>query len=114
MPTVPSPWCRRSDIWPVVDRQFANGAFHWFLLAQPGDLPERLLAGDPDAFLDAALDRMSGGIEKLHPRAVEAYREAFREASVRHAIIEDYRSAYGIDVDHRPLVRHREQPAQAR
>jgi haloacetate dehalogenase len=31
---------------------------------------------------------------------VAAYREAFREASVRHAIIEDYRSAYGIDVDH--------------
>ena len=88
------------DVWPAVDRQFANGAFHWFLLAQPGDLPERLLAGDPDAFLDAALDRMSGGIEKLHPLAVAAYREAFREASVRHAIIEDYRSAYGIDVDH--------------
>ena len=43
---------------------------------------------------------MAGGIEKLHPAAVAAYREAFRETSVRQAMIEDYRSAYDIDVEH--------------
>lgn len=88
------------DVWPAVDRQFAKGAFHWFLFLQPGDLPERLLAADPDAFLDATLNQMAGGIEKLHPAAAAAYREAFREKSVRQAIIEDYRSAYGVDADH--------------
>jgi haloacetate dehalogenase len=31
---------------------------------------------------------------------VAAYREAFRETSVRHAMIEDYRSAYDVDADH--------------
>src|SRR5215470_8670792 len=31
---------------------------------------------------------------------VAAYREAFRETSVRQAMIEDYRSAYDVDADH--------------
>ena len=88
------------DVWPAVDRQFAKGAFHWFLFLQPGDLPERMLAADPDAFLEATLNQMAGGIEKLHPAAVAAYREAFRETSVRQAMIEDYRSAYDTDLDH--------------
>jgi haloacetate dehalogenase len=88
------------DVWPAVDRQFAKGAFHWFLFLQSGDLPERMLAADPDAFLEATLNQMAGGIEKLHPAAVAAYREAFREASVRQAMIEDYRSAYDTDLDH--------------
>jgi haloacetate dehalogenase len=55
------------DVWPAVDRQFAKGAFHWFLFAQPGDLPERMLAADPDAFLDATLNQMAGGIENSIP-----------------------------------------------
>ncbi len=88
------------DVWAAVDRQFAMGAFHWFLLAQPGDLPERLLASDPDAFLDATLNQMAGGIDKLHPAAVAAYRHAFRKPSVRQAMIQDYRAANGSDVEH--------------
>jgi haloacetate dehalogenase len=88
------------DVWPAVDREFAKSAFHWFFFLQPGDLPERLLAADPDIFLDATLDHMAGGIENLHPAAVADYRTAFRQASVRNAIIEDYRSAYGPDADH--------------
>jgi haloacetate dehalogenase len=31
---------------------------------------------------------------------VASYREAFRRTSVRHAMIEDYRSAYDADADH--------------
>lgn len=88
------------DIWPAVDRAFAKSAFHWFLFAQPGDLAERLLEGNPDAFLTSTLDSMAGGIGKLHPAAVAAYHASFRKPAVRRAMIEDYRSAYGIDVDH--------------
>ena len=88
------------DVWAAVDRRFAMGAFHWFLFAQPGDLPARLLAADPDAFLDATLEQMAGGIDKLHPAAVATYRDAFRKASVRQAIIEDYRAANGPDAEH--------------
>jgi haloacetate dehalogenase len=44
-----------------------------------------MLAADPDAFLDATLNHMAGGIEKLHPAAVAAYREA-RFVTLRCAV----------------------------
>lgn len=88
------------DVWPAVDREFAKWAFHWFLFAQPGDLPERLLSADPQAFLDDTLDQMAHGLGTLDPAAVADYREAFSKSSVRKAIIKDYRAAYGIDVEH--------------
>ncbi len=88
------------DVWPAVDREFAKWAFHWFLFAQPGDLPERLLAADPDAFLDATLDHLAHDLSSLHPIAVADYRAAFAKPSVHRAIIKDYRAAYEIDVQH--------------
>lgn len=88
------------DVWPAVDRAFAKWAYHWFLLAQPGDLPERLLAADPEAFLADTLDHLARGIGTLHPAAVADYRAAFAEPSVRRAIVKDYRAAYGVDVEH--------------
>lgn len=33
-----------------VDLAFGLGYWHWFFLAQPAPLPEKLIAGDPDAF----------------------------------------------------------------
>lgn len=50
------------DIIPTVDNWAAlNGvagvfAFHLFLLAQPTDLPERLVGADPDRFFGHFLD----------------------------------------------------------
>src|SRR5919204_3675618 len=32
------------------DMEFGMGFWHWFFLAQPYDLPERLIGADPDAF----------------------------------------------------------------
>ncbi|MGN4077666.1 alpha/beta fold hydrolase, partial [Burkholderia gladioli] len=69
-------------------------------LAQPAGLPERMLAADPDAFIDAALARMAGGLERIEPRALAAYRAAFRDPEVRHAICEDYRAAVEEDLEH--------------
>ena len=88
------------DVWAGMDTAFAMSAFHWFLLAQPFDLPERLLAADPDAFIDSALAKMAGGLERLEPEVLEAYRAAFRNPSVRHAICEDYRAAAEEDLSH--------------
>ncbi len=81
------------DAMRAVDHRTALKAFHWFFLAQPADLPERMLAVDPDAFIDRALDRMTGGRDVIEPAAREAYRQAFRDPAVRHAICEDYRAA---------------------
>lgn len=88
------------DVWQTVDMGFGMGAFHWFMLAQEHDLPERLLASDPDAFIDAALKGMAGSLDRFEPEVLERYRAAFRKPSVRHAICEDYRSAAKEDLAH--------------
>lgn len=81
------------DAWDLVDERFGRANFHWFFLAQPFGLPEKLLSADPQAFIDAALARMAGGLDNVEPFALDAYRRAFQDPDVRHAICEDYRAA---------------------
>ena len=88
------------DVWAGADKKFGMGAFHWFMFAQPFDLPERLLASDPDYFLDLTLRKMAGSLDNLHPVALAEYRRAFRDPAVRHAMCEDYRAGAGIDERH--------------
>lgn len=88
------------DAFASIDKRFALNAWHWFFLAQPGDLPERMLAADPDAYLDTALAKMAGGLERIDPLALDAYRTAFRSPHVRHAMCEDYRAAACEDLEH--------------
>jgi haloacetate dehalogenase len=85
------------EIWDRVNRAFAFNAYHWFFLSQPFDLPERLLAGDPDGFLAWTLRKMADGRDIYDPRALAAYHAAFRDPAVRHAMCEDYRSAITVD-----------------
>ncbi|MGH6761033.1 MAG: alpha/beta fold hydrolase [Phyllobacterium sp.] len=85
------------DMWSGADKNFGMGAFHWFMLAQPFDLPERLLSSDPDYFLDYTLSRMAENLNDLDPVALNEYRRCFRKPEVRHAMCEDYRAAASVD-----------------
>ncbi|HKU96278.1 MAG TPA: alpha/beta hydrolase [Vineibacter sp.] len=87
------------DMWQRTDKAFALGVYHWFLFAQPYDLPERLVGADPDYFLDWTLRKMTRGRSFLAPEAVAEYRRCFRRPEVRHAMMEDYRAAASIDAD---------------
>ena len=89
-----------SEVWARAGRDFALGAYHWLLFAQPYDLPERLLSGDPDFFLDWTLRRMAKDLVALSDEARAAYREAFRRPEVRHAMMQDYRSGASLDHEH--------------
>jgi haloacetate dehalogenase len=87
------------DAMAAVDFRFALKNFHWFFFAQDGDIPERLLEAAPDAFLEQVLSGMAGGLDMIDAAALDAYREAFRNAAVRHAICEDYRAALNEDLE---------------
>ena len=76
------------------DMSFGLGYWHWFFLAQPFDLPERLLAADPENAL------FRGGSELFAPEAMEEYRRCLRDPETIHAICEDYRAAATIDFAH--------------
>ncbi|RTL67727.1 MAG: alpha/beta hydrolase [Pseudonocardiaceae bacterium] len=80
------------DVAERVDAAFARAAWHWFLLAQPADLPERLLTADPDALLGRGLDVCA-------PDALAAYREAWSRPEVRHGMCQDYRAGWDVDVE---------------
>jgi haloacetate dehalogenase len=89
-----------SEVWARADKAFALGAYHWFMFAQPYDLPERLLAADPDYFLDWTLRKMTKAPEALSDKAIRSYRDAFRRVEVRHAMMQDYRAAATVDHEH--------------
>jgi haloacetate dehalogenase len=76
------------------DKAFGLGYWHWFFLAQPYDLPERLLASDPEKAL------FRGGSEAIAPEAMEEYVRCLRDPEAIHATCEDYRAAVSLDYEH--------------
>lgn len=87
------------DALDGVDYRFAHKNYHWFLFSQPGGLPETLLAAAPDAVIDWEFDVMRAAADAvIEPAARAAYRSAFRDPAVRHAMCEDYRSALDEDL----------------
>jgi haloacetate dehalogenase len=89
------------DAMLAVDHRFAQKNYHWFLLGQDADLPERLLAAAPDAFVDRTFKLMNAESDSvIEAAARNVYRAAFRDPAVRHAICEDYRAALYEDFIH--------------
>lgn len=88
------------EMWKRADVALGMKAFHWYMFAQPFDLPERLLRADPAYFLDWSLSRAASHPEAITDSARAEYHRAFAKESVRHAMIEDYRAAASIDLEH--------------
>jgi haloacetate dehalogenase len=86
------------EMWAGADRRFGMGAYHWFFLAQPFDLPERLIGGDPDYFLRTTLARWAGNADAFDPEAVAEYVSHFRDPACIHASCEDYRAGATLDL----------------
>lgn len=88
--------CARAEV------KFALAYWHWGFLAQPAPLPERLIAGDPDAFFDHHLRAIGLGADPdRYPEAVmAAYRSQLDDAGAVQAICEDYRAGASIDREH--------------
>ena len=76
------------------DMSFGLSYWHWFFLAQPFDLPERLLAVEPEKAL------FRGGSEAIAPEAMEQYVRCLRAPETIHATCEDYRAAATLDHEH--------------
>ena len=87
------------ETWARMDRQVGLDTYHWLFLAQPEDLPERLIGADPDYFLRWTLESWAGRADAFDPRALEEYRRAFRDPQVIHATCEDYRAGATVDVE---------------
>ena len=87
-------------VYTHVDRQLATAYYHWFFFIQPYDLPERLIAGDPIGYLHRLLGAWGGRLEVFEPEARAEYERAFADPDARHAMLEDYRAAATVDLEH--------------
>jgi haloacetate dehalogenase len=90
------------EVWARADARLALAYWHWAFLAQPAPLPERLIAGDPDAFFDQHVRKLGlGGVPDRYPtELMAAYRRLLDDPGTVEAICEDYRAGAGIDRDH--------------
>jgi haloacetate dehalogenase len=89
-----------ATMYARTNMEFARRYFWWFFLIQPYPLPERLIAADPDFFLEkhiAGQIKIEGSVD---PHVMAAYRRCYADPATRHAICEDYRAAAGIDLIH--------------
>jgi haloacetate dehalogenase len=83
------------ETWRRADAAFGRGYWHWFFLAQPAPLPERMIAASPDGFY-----RSRGGTAVFAPEARAEYERWQRDPATIHAMCEDYRAAATLDVEH--------------
>lgn len=80
-----------ADVLARVDAEFAASAWHWFFLAQAGDLAQRLISADPDRFFLRGTDNV------FTVQARAAYQAAFHRPSVINAMCQDYRAGLTVD-----------------
>jgi haloacetate dehalogenase len=93
------------DVVPTIetferlDRRRGISSFHWFFLAQEPDLNERMIAANPDLWVETLMSRWAAPGFKFDSEALEEYRRAFRDPAVIAATCADYRAGATIDCD---------------
>ncbi len=82
------------QMWSRMDAARAMQAYHWMFLAQPAPLPEVLIAGAPQLYLDHTLASWTKtkSLQGFDARALAHYRAAFAASGRIHACCEDYRA----------------------
>jgi haloacetate dehalogenase len=84
----------------TADHRFGMAYYHWYFLAQPYDLPERLIGADPEYYLRRKVAQWSGAGFSFDPDALAEYLRCFTDPACVHASCEDYRAAATIDLAH--------------
>jgi haloacetate dehalogenase len=82
------------DMWRGADMAFGLRAWHWFFLAQPYPLPEKMIGADPDAYYYPNRDA-----PWLEPEALADYLRAVHDPATIHAMCEDYRAGASYDFE---------------
>ncbi len=82
-----------------ISRQWGTFSWHWFFNIQPYDLPERIMGADPDWFIEKKLAKTKQGLSFFDQEALAEYKRCFRNPETIHAICEDYRATFGVDLE---------------
>ena len=79
--------------------EFGLGFWHWFFLAQPYPLPERMIGANPDNYYYRWRDPSLGLPQPtyFHPEALADYLRCVHNPDTIHAMCEDYRAGATYD-----------------
>jgi haloacetate dehalogenase len=77
--------------------QWALGSFHWFFMAQPYDIPERLIQGREDFYILKKLTAMGIGKGGFSKETLAEYERVCTPENI-HGVCEDYRAALAVDM----------------
>ncbi|MDT0304968.1 alpha/beta fold hydrolase [Streptomonospora wellingtoniae] len=85
------------QMWEALHGRAGAVGFHLYLMAQPADLPEKLISGAPEAFFGHFLDLWSQDPGAIPPRLRAVY--VAKSAAAVDSIVADYRASAGVDAD---------------
>ena len=103
------------DMWNAMGRVGTMLGWHWPFMAQPADLPERMMGSVPaDWFLRKKLLKLTSDLNHIPPEIWAEYVRCFNEKTIRGSC-GDYRAAASIDceLDTADLGRKLEMPLLA-
>lgn len=79
-------------IWRNANADWALNSWHWLFMAQPSDLPERMMASVPAAyFMTEKISKKGIGLGPFTEEAFSEYVRCFNAKTI-HASCEDYRA----------------------
>lgn len=82
-----------------VTRQWGKFSWHWFFMIQDYPTPEKMMGADPEFFIKRKLSKTDQGTSFFGPEALADYIRCIKNRDVIHAMCEDYRATFGIDLD---------------
>jgi haloacetate dehalogenase len=82
-----------------VTRQWGKFSWHWFFMIQAYPTPEKMMGADPEFFIMRKLSKTDQGTKFFGPEALADYIRCIKNPEVIHAMCEDYRATFGIDLD---------------
>jgi haloacetate dehalogenase len=86
-------------IWTHTSREWALRSWHWALMAQPYDFPERMLAGIPaQYFMEKKLSKPGIGLGFFDPEAFSEYVRCFNWKTIKGSCA-DYRACATCDFE---------------
>ena len=81
-----------------ISREWALNSYHWFFMAQPYDIPEKLLEGKERYYIDKKLTKMGIGKGGFTPETLAEYARCCTPENL-HAVCEDYRAGATVDFE---------------
>lgn len=88
-----------AEYWGHWSAGIATSAYHWTFLAQPAPLPERMIGGDPDFYIDWTLRSWTRGksLAVFPADSLQSYRAQARDPARVAAMCADYRAGATTD-----------------